>query len=503
MDQVTFGPYRILGLLGRGGMAEVHRAYDSRTDRVVALKLLPAEVSADEEYAARFRRECRSAARLSEAHVVPIHGFGEIDGRLYLDMRLVEGTDVATWLRMHGPMSPDVAVAVIGQVAQALDAAHAAGLVHRDVTPSNVVLAGVADRAVDASTVFAYLLDFGIARPRAGAVGPDAALLTRAGVLPGSPSYVAPERFSGQEGDPRADVYSLACVLHQLLTAQPPFTGDLPALIGAHVYKEPPRPSEVRPGVPIGFDALVARGMAKDPQSRFPSAGELATAARAVLGSVSSGGRVPTGVSAVPPTAPTVIKSDRGAGSAPLASAASAAAPSGAAPSAAAPSDADEVTLRFGPGPTAAAAPSAPGWTSAPKKRRRKRSPLLGGILTGLVVAAVIGYLLLQREPGNLEVLGATVAPAAGPGQHCDVTVDIVGTVRTNGHSGVITYRWSRSDGETTDVLSQSVTKGASSTPVHLLWKVAGKGRFPATATLLVESPNPVQAKGSFTYDCR
>ncbi|MDT7639390.1 MAG: serine/threonine kinase PknH, partial [Pseudonocardiales bacterium] len=191
MDQVTFGPYRILGLLGRGGMAEVHRAYDSRTDRVVALKLLPAEVSADEEYAARFRRECRSAARLSEAHVVPIHGFGEIDGRLYLDMRLVEGTDVATWLRMHGPMSPDVAVAVIGQVAQALDAAHAAGLVHRDVTPSNVVLAGVADRAVDASTVFAYLLDFGIARPRAGAVGPDAALLTRAGVLPGSPSYVA------------------------------------------------------------------------------------------------------------------------------------------------------------------------------------------------------------------------------------------------------------------------------------------------------------------------
>jgi serine/threonine-protein kinase len=399
--------------------------------------------------------------------VVPIHGFGEIDGRLYLDMRLVEGTDVATWL---------------------------------DVTPSNVVLAGVADRAVDASTVFAYLLDFGIARPRAGAVGPDAALLTRAGVLPGSPSYVAPERFSGQEGDPRADVYSLACVLHQLLTAQPPFTGDLPALIGAHVYKDPPRPSEVRPGVPIGFDAVVARGMAKDPESRFPSAGELATAARAVLGSVSSEGRVPSGAGGVPPTAPTVLKSDRGAGSAPLASPA---APSGAAPSAAAPSDADEVTLRFGPGPTAAAAPSAPGWTSAPKKRRRKRSPLLGGVLTGLVVAAVIGYLLLQREPGNLEILGATVAPAAGPGQHCDVTVDIVGTVRTNGHSGVITYRWSRSDGETTDVLSQSVTKGASSTPVHLLWKVAGKGRFPATATLLVESPNPVQAKGSFTYDCR
>jgi serine/threonine kinase PknH len=490
VEQVTFGPYRILGLLGRGGMAEVHRAYDSRTDRVVALKLLPTEVSADEEYAARFRRECRSAARLSEAHVVPIHGFGEIDGRLYLDMRLVEGTDVATWLRMHGPMSPDAAVAVIGQVAQALDAAHAAGLVHRDITPSNVVLAGVDDQAVDASTVFAYLLDFGIARPRAGAVGPDAALLTRAGVLPGSPSYVAPERFAGQEGDPRADVYSLACVLHEVLTARPPFTGDLPALIGAHVYKDPPRPSEVRPGVPIGFDAVVARGMAKEPGSRYPSAGELATAARAVLGTTSSKGAVPTGAAGVPATAPTILKPDRVAGPAPV-------------EPAAAPADADEVTLRFGPGPGAGVAPRAPGWTPAPKRRRRKRSPLLGGVLTGLIVAAVIGYLLLQGEPGKLEVLGATVAPAAAPGQQCNLTVDIVGTVQTNGHSGVITYRWSRSDGETTDVLSQSVTKGASSTAVHLLWKVAGKGRFPATATLLVESPNPVQAKGSFTYDCR
>jgi serine/threonine-protein kinase len=207
VEHSTFGPYRILELLGRGGMGEVYRAHDSRTDRIVALKVLPARLSSSAEYAARFRRECHSAARLNEPHVLPIHGFGEIDGRLYLDMRLIEGTDLARWLAAHGPLAPDTAVAVLSQVALALDAAHAAGLVHRDVTPSNVLLAGAQSPPLDASTVFAYLFDFGITRPRAGALGSEAAALTRAGVVAGSPAYVAPERLSGVEGDPRADVY--------------------------------------------------------------------------------------------------------------------------------------------------------------------------------------------------------------------------------------------------------------------------------------------------------
>ncbi|MGH3565334.1 MAG: serine/threonine-protein kinase [Pseudonocardia sp.] len=287
MQLSTFGPYRIEELLGRGGMGEVYRAHDSETDRQVALKLLPAHLATDKEYRNRFRRECRVAARLNEPHVVPIHRFGEIDGRLYLDMRVVEGTDLGSWLRTNGPMQADIAVAVVGQVAKALDAAHAADLVHRDVKPSNILLTGVTGPDIDIS-VFAYLVDFGIARTRAGAVKPDEITLTKAGTLPGSPSYVAPERFSGVEGDPRADVYALACVLHQTLTGRAPFEGDLPALIRAHLEAPPPKPSVVRSGVSASLDEIVARGMAKDPEERYQTAGALAMAARAALGMMGS-----------------------------------------------------------------------------------------------------------------------------------------------------------------------------------------------------------------------
>jgi serine/threonine kinase PknH len=493
MEQATFGPYRILELLGRGGMGEVYRAHDSETDRVVALKLLRAPLAVDEEYAARFQRECRSAARLNEAHVIPIHRFGEIDGRLYLDMRLVAGTDLGTWLRRHGPLAPDVAVAVVGQVAQALDAAHAAGLVHRDVKPSNVMLAGAVDGPLDAATVVVYLLDFGITRPRTGAVDADAAVLTRAGDVPGSPSYIAPERLSGVEGDPRADVYSLACVLHEALTGSPPFGGDLPALIGAHLRKPPPRPSTVRPGVPAGFDAVVATGMAKEPDRRYATAGALAAAARAVLAAAGSAR------AATAPAGEETVRQTPGA--------------DGPSPDEAT-RPADTVTVRFGPGIAGSGAVTVPSErgesrvATRPRDRAARSTPrrrggrhLLGGLVTALVVAAALLYLYQTRaEP--LTVVEAAVAPAAEPGQACDVTVDVVGTVRTNGNPGTITYQWTRSDGETAGPLTETVAGGTDSIDVHLLWSLSGTGRYAATATLRVLEPNPVQAEGSFTYDC-
>ncbi|MFD0920308.1 serine/threonine-protein kinase [Saccharopolyspora rosea] len=268
-----FGPYRVEALIARGGMGEIFRAYDTRHDRVVALKLLSADLAADHEFRERFKREAHAAARLREPHVIPIHAYGEIDGRLYLDMRLVEGSDLGALLTAHGPMRPSDAVHVVEQVAQALDAAHADGLVHRDIKPSNVLLG---------TGGFAYLVDFGIAHSVR-----MPSTLTSTGVTIGTLDYMAPERFDDQPVDGRADVYSLACVLYQCLTGDKPFAADTAAsLINAHLNHEPPKPSGQRPELPHEFDRIVARGMAKNPADRFGTAGELARAARQALTTV-------------------------------------------------------------------------------------------------------------------------------------------------------------------------------------------------------------------------
>ncbi|MGW5723761.1 protein kinase domain-containing protein [Amycolatopsis sp. NPDC003865] len=266
-----FGPYRVESLIARGGMGEVLRAYDSRHDRVVALKLLAPDFAADRDFQERFRREAHAVARLREPHVIPIHAYGEIDGRLYLDMRLVDGDDLGSRLAAGGALAPADAVDVIGQVAQALAAAHAEGLVHRDVKPSNVLVG---------ATGFAYLVDFGIARAAGPATG-----ITATGGAVGTLDYMAPERFTDAPADHRVDVYSLACVLHQCLTGSKPFAATTAAsLIGAHLHQPPPLPSALRPGLPAAFDGVIARGMAKDPGARFGSVTELAAAARAALG---------------------------------------------------------------------------------------------------------------------------------------------------------------------------------------------------------------------------
>jgi serine/threonine protein kinase len=269
-----FGPYRLESLLGQGGMGEVYRAYDTEQERLVALKVLPAHLSRDPEYRQRFRREARLAARLSDPHVVPIHRHGEIDGQLFLDMRLVEGNDLATVLRDEGALDVEAAVRIVEQVAAALDAAHRAGLVHRDVKPSNVFLT----HPHGAGPRFAYLGDFGIAR----AMTPStSSVRTGTGLAVGTVDYMAPERFAGHELTPSVDVYALACLLYEALTARKPFNADeLPAVIHAHLTAPPPRPSQVRP-LPPGLDDVVARGLAKDPRDRPATAGELAAMARA------------------------------------------------------------------------------------------------------------------------------------------------------------------------------------------------------------------------------
>lgn len=285
MAETEFGRYQLQGLLGRGGMGQVYRAYDTATDRVVAIKVLPPHLAEDKEFEQRFRREARTAAGLNDPHIVPIHSFGEIDGRLYVDMRLVEGRDLVRFIAENGGrVSPAKTVAIIEQVAAALDSAHRAGLVHRDVKPSNVLVANARD--------FVYLIDFGIARATT-----DTAL-TNTGHTMGTLAYLAPERFSGTT-DPRADVYSLACVLYECLTGQRPYPGDsYEEQIKGHLHSPPPRPTAIAPDIPPDFDAVVARGMAKDPQARYQTVLELADAARAALGGA--------GIALPPPPSPPV-----------------------------------------------------------------------------------------------------------------------------------------------------------------------------------------------------
>jgi serine/threonine protein kinase len=268
VEGTPFGRYRLLALLGRGGMGEVWRAYDTETSRIVAVKVLPAQLTDDYLFQERFRREARVAASLSDPHVVPIHHFGDIDGKLYVDMRLIEGRDLESMLR-GGCLDPIRAVTIIGQVASALDSAHRAGLVHRDIKPSNI-LVGDED--------FAYLIDFGIARA-AGEVG-----LTSTGTTIGTWAYMAPERFSTGHADPRSDIYALSCVLYQALTGHQPFPGDtLEQQVAAHLVSPPPRPSAVVPDLARGFDSVIATGMAKDPAARYATTKDLAQAAHAAL----------------------------------------------------------------------------------------------------------------------------------------------------------------------------------------------------------------------------
>ncbi len=259
--------YRIDGLIGRGGMGVVYRAYDPRLGREIALKVIAPDLAEDPGFRLRFVSEAKAAAGLQHPHIVAVYGAGEDQGRLYIAMQLVRGTTLEDEIARQGRIPPGRAARIIAQVAEALDAAHAHGLVHRDVKPANILLDGLG------ADDHAFLSDFGLAIPAEGTLrdrgdGPGA----------GTPEYLAPEQISGGPLDARTDVYALGCVLYVALTGQVPFPMAAPR--AAEHRQEPPPVSQIAPDLPAGFDEVVLRALAADPAARYATAGELG---RAVL----------------------------------------------------------------------------------------------------------------------------------------------------------------------------------------------------------------------------
>jgi serine/threonine-protein kinase len=268
--------YTIERLLGRGGMGEVYLATQEGLGRRVALKLLAPALATDPRFRERFIAESRLAASLDHPHIVPIFEAGEADGRLFLAMRYVEGADLGELIAKERRLEPGRAVAILRGVADALDAAHDRGLVHRDVKPGNILIVGTAR-----GEEHAYLADFGLTKELG-----SAADFTKTGQLVGSVDYVAPEQIEGRPIDRRVDVYSLACVLYTALTGQPPYPRDTEvATLWAHVQQSVPQPSVLDPSL-AAFDRVIAEGLAKDPAGRFGTARELLDASAVALGDV-------------------------------------------------------------------------------------------------------------------------------------------------------------------------------------------------------------------------
>ena len=270
-----FAGYRIEALLGRGGMSVVYRAENVRLGNKVALKLLADALADDESFRERFVRESRTAAALNHPNIVPIYDAGDWKGALYIAMRWVDG-DLKAHLRREGPLAPDHAIAVAGQVGSALDAAHARGLLHRDVKPANILL----EPGESGTPPIAYLADFGLTKHLESRSG-----ITASGQFVGTIDYMSPEQIEGREVDGRTDIYSLGCVLFECLAGATPFRRETEvAVLWAHMRDEPPPLSEVRPDLTRELDGVLAKAMAKEPDARYASCLELVTDLRHALG---------------------------------------------------------------------------------------------------------------------------------------------------------------------------------------------------------------------------
>jgi serine/threonine-protein kinase len=269
--------HRIEALLGRGGMGYVYLAEHLTLRRKVALKVLAPELGRNEEYRGRFLLESQMAARLEHPNIVPVYEAGEADGVLYIAMRFIDGEDLDAILVREGRLAPERAIALLGQIAAALDAAHAQGLVHRDVKPANVLVS----RAAPGAPEHAWLCDFGLVKPFDT---PTLQRLTATGMFMGTIHYTSPEQIEARRLDGRADVYALGCVLYECLTGVVPFERENdPQTLYAHVHDPPPPVGQILPGLPPGLDAVFAKALAKQRNDRYNTCAEMLQAAAQAL----------------------------------------------------------------------------------------------------------------------------------------------------------------------------------------------------------------------------
>ncbi|MEV6066928.1 serine/threonine-protein kinase [Nocardia sp. NPDC052001] len=435
----TFAGYVIERQLGVGGMGEVYLARDRDLPRLVALKLLSPHVADDPEVRARFLREADTAARLAHPNIVAVYARGRTEDRLWMAMQYVEGTDVAAVLR-DGPLRPDHAVRILGETARALDHAHRAGVLHRDVKPANILLAWGPDQRV-------FLADFGIAKAL-----DQTSALTRTGEMYASFQYASPEQFELRtDMDQRSDVYALGCTLYHMLTGELPYPGGSTAqLVNGHLNGRIPRPSERNPGVPMAFDQVIARALAKNRDDRYASCGEFAAAAAQASSATTQGGAPWTPpVMATPPSAyPAVSFGTTRTG-------------------------VEATQLRDASSFPIPAPPMSP--APAPRRRIRKRLILAG--VAGLIIAAGLG---LGLGSGALHfTIGAGSTPGASDpgGVPTDATRE--GAIKAACDYGILMSTYDYSDGEGWQT---KVVNGATGA-----WKSQAQSLLP-TVRLLLEA---------------